>query len=103
MIALRRLIERGIRHPLLGPLCLILLALLLAFTVIHGAHDQIHQGELVVCIALLIAAVISIAVPRLQIVRLIAASVSRAPPSATLNPKTATTRPFRAAPVPLRR
>src|SRR6266496_3263259 len=63
VIALRRTIERGVRHPLLGPLCLILLALLLAFTVVHGAHDHIHEGELVVCIAFLISAVASL-VPR---------------------------------------
>lgn len=81
---------------------MILLALLLAFTVLHGVHDQIHEGELVVCVVFLISAVISIAVPRLYVARLVAASVSRAPPSALLEPNTAIVPLIQAAPVPLR-
>lgn len=43
MIALRQTIERGLRHPVLGPLCVLLLALLLAFTFLHSlehGHDD---------------------------------------------------------------
>ena len=102
VIALRRTIEQGVRHPLLGPLCLILLALLLFFTVVHGAHDQIHEGELVVCIAFLITVLVSLALPQLLVVRITATSSSRAPPVAAVRPRTASSHPFRAVPVPLR-
>ena len=39
MIALRRRIERGLANPWLRPLFVVLLALLLAFVVLHTAHD----------------------------------------------------------------
>lgn len=80
VIALRRTIERGLRHPLLGPLCLVPLALLLVFTVAHGAHDQIHDGELIVCVALLVSALVSLVLPRLPAVGIVARPPARAPP-----------------------
>ena len=76
MIALRHQIERGVRHPVLGPFFLFLLALLLVFSVIHGAHDQIHSGELMVCVALLVGVLVLLTLPRLPDV----VSVSRRPP-----------------------
>ena len=39
MIRLRRLLERGRRHPLLGPIVLILLVLLLAMVCFHATQD----------------------------------------------------------------
>ena len=81
MIELRRKLDRGLRHPLLGPLCLVLLALLLAFTVMHGAHDQMHDvGELIVCVALLIGAIVSLTMPRLRDVAVTARRAPRGPP-----------------------
>ena len=83
MIELRRKLERGLRHPLLGPLCLLLLALLLAFTVMHGAHDQMHDaGELVVCVAFLLGAIVSLAMPRLFDGVVTAMRAPRGPPPA---------------------
>ena len=65
MIELRRKLEWGLRHPLLGPVCLVLLALLLAFTVVHGAHDQIESCcELVVCIAIVFTVLVCVRPPR---------------------------------------
>lgn len=100
MIALRRTIERGVRHPLLGPLCLILLALLLVFTIVHGAHDQIHDGELIVCIAFLLTALMSLVLPQLPSVRVIALRPSRAPPAPRLAVRPVLRTPI--APIPLR-
>ena len=58
MIALRRRLERGLRHPVLGPLCLLLLAILVAFTVLHGVHDQLHSSDdVIVCVAILVSAI----------------------------------------------
>lgn len=103
MIALRRRIERGIRHPVLGPLCLVLLALLLAFMVIHGAHDQIHEGELMVCVAFLISAIVSLVMPRLREVVAIAPRQARGPPPrARRVAQPVLARCFASAPVPLR-
>lgn len=40
MIQLRQTLDRGRRHPILGPLLVLLLVLLLAMTFLHGAHDS---------------------------------------------------------------
>jgi hypothetical protein len=83
VIELRRKLDRGLRHPLLGPLCLILLALMLAFTVVHGAHDQMHDaGEMIVCVAFLLSAIVSLAMPRLRDVVVVALRAPRGPPAA---------------------
>lgn len=102
MIALRRTIERGVRHPLFGPLCLLLLALLLAFTVLHGAHDQLQEsGEFVVCLAIVITVLLSLVVARLPALRVVFLPVSRGPPcQLPLPPVSPPAR--RTAPVPLR-
>lgn len=97
------MIERGVKHPLLGPLCLILLALLLAFTVIHGAHDQLHEsGDLVVCLAIVIALLLSFVVAELPVLRVVFVSGSRGPPRRRVLPA-AVPPALRAAPIPLRR
>ena len=80
MIELRRKLERGLRHPLLGPVCLLLLALLLAFTVVHGAHDQIESCcELVVCIAIVFIVLVCIRPPRARSLSALV-QVPRGPP-----------------------
>ena len=101
VIALRRTIERGVRHPLLGPLCLILLALLLAFTVLHGAHDQLHESsDLIVCLAIVVVALGSLALAQLPVFRLVFVPGPRAPPSPSLPPRRLSV--LRAARIPLR-
>jgi glycerol uptake facilitator-like aquaporin len=40
MIRLRQTLDRGRRHPILGPLLVLLLVLLLAMTFLHAAHDS---------------------------------------------------------------
>ena len=102
MIALRRRIERGVQHPLLGPLFLLLLAVLLVFTVIHGAHDQIHSDELIVCVAFLVAAVASLILPRLREVVVVSRRVARGPPAVVFSASPPSARPSASAPVPLR-
>ncbi len=102
MIALRRKIERGVRHPVFGPVFLVLLALLLVFTVMHGAHDQIHEGELMVCIAFLVAAVLLLILPRLNVVHVVARRASRAPPTRRVRLGARPRRLFGVAPIPLR-
>ena len=103
MIELRRKLERGLRHPLLGPLCLVLLALMLAFTVMHGAHDQMHAaGELVICVAFLIGAIVSLAMPRLHHVTVSAPHASRGPPIASIPRSLPRPRSFASQSVPLR-
>lgn len=72
---------------MLGPVCLILLALLFALTVMHSAHDQIQQGELIVCIAFLISAIVLFVVPPLCFVRVVADLSSRAPPVPLRRPR----------------
>ena len=102
VLALRRTINRGVRHPVFGPLCLILLALLVVFTVIHGAHDQIHEGKLIVCVSFLISAIVSLVLPRLPLIRLVAVRSSRAPPFVLFDTSAPPGRLFGPAPAPLR-
>lgn len=102
MIALRRQIERGIRHPVLGPFCLLLLALLLAFTVIHATHDQIHSHELVICVAFLLGALVSLALPRVRDVTASTTRVARGPPPRFSTARRVSAQPFISVSPPLR-
>ena len=55
MIPLRQALERGRRHPVLGPILLILLALLLAMVFLHATgdgHDAITEVG-VMCMVIL--------------------------------------------------
>lgn len=55
MIRLRRTLERGRAHPILGPILLIVLALLLAMVFLHAAHEG-HNAATeagVLCLAIL--------------------------------------------------
>ena len=55
MIALRRQIERGLANPWLRPLLIVLLALLLAFEVLHAAHDgNTTSGEMGICLGIVL-------------------------------------------------
>lgn len=93
VIALRRTIERGLRHPVLGPFCVLLLALLLAFTFLHSLEDGHDAGAGAplgyLCIAL--AALLLVrGAPRPSVVstpRVPSGLTGRAPPSAIAGPR----------------
>jgi hypothetical protein len=80
VIALRRRLERASRHPLLGPLVILLLMLLVAVTIAHGTHDQIaEEGLTCVAIAFTLVALVGSLLRRPPLLR--ATSVeSRGPP-----------------------
>lgn len=63
LIRLRRTLERGRRHPILGPIVLILLVLLLAMVFMHAAHDEhgaaIEAGFFCLAIVTLLGPVVS--------------------------------------------
>lgn len=48
MIRLRRRIHLTLRHPVVGPLLLVVLAVLLAFVILHGVEHGV-EGELFTC------------------------------------------------------
>lgn len=55
VIRLRRTLERGRAHPILGPILLVVLALLLAMVFLHAAHEG-HDAAAetsVLCLAML--------------------------------------------------
>lgn len=58
MIRLRRMLERGRRHPVLGPLVLVLLVLLLAMVCFHAAHEGWDGAAEVGAVCIAIAAVL---------------------------------------------
>lgn len=74
------------RHPLLGPLCILLLALLLAFTVMHGAHDQMHagDGDLILCVGFLLTAIVVLLLPLLGSLPMDRRWSPRGPPAFTV-------------------
>lgn len=82
MIRLRRVIAGAMRHPVLGPLVLILLAFTLALLAIHGTADQGLDGTVVACFALAVLMallVVLTSTPRLH--RLDGRRPARAPPA----------------------
>jgi hypothetical protein len=60
VIRLRRQIERGLRHPFVGPLLLLALAVLVAFIALHQTSETIagHAELICVAIALVLLAVV---------------------------------------------
>lgn len=65
---------------MLGPLLLVLGAVVLGFVVFHGAHDKAHGDAGIACILLgLVLLVLSI-LPRVPLVAVAAPAPARAPP-----------------------
>lgn len=60
MIRLRQSLDAAVRHPLLGPLLLLFLALVLAFVCLHVIEHGV-EGVLIACV-LLVAAGVRLAV-----------------------------------------
>ena len=79
VIWLRRQIERGRRHPILGPLVIILLVLLLCFAAAHTTSDQAAVGGYV-CVILGFLVFLSLLVPRPRPSALRIAALGRGPP-----------------------
>lgn len=61
VIRLRWQIERGLRHPVVGPLLVLLLALLIAFTILHQTSERVvgHVDLITFAIALVLLAALS--------------------------------------------
>jgi hypothetical protein len=107
VIRLRRILERGRAHPILGPILLIALVVALALLLIHAAHDggvaATEAGAICLGVATFLGLLL---IERLRShvpVPLILARGDRGPPS---RPRTHDPRPNRAAALlalPLRR
>jgi len=84
MIRLRQQIERGLRHPVVGPLLLILLAVLVVFIALHETSESIAGHVELICVA--IAIVLLAAVSLVQVLhvatRPLGTNPSRGPPPA---------------------
>ena len=108
MIRLRRLLERGRAHPILGPVLLVFLVLLLAMVFVHAAHDGMEAATEVGVICFALASFFGVAVLDWFLGRPQEARIStpgeRGPPRV---PRTAHLVPVRIAPTafktPLRR
>jgi len=90
VIRLRDLLERGLAHPLLGPLLLLVLVLLLSMVFLHVAHEGMEAatalGEL--CLGIVTALGLVLAA-RVSLVRAQEAGTSprdRGPPRARVAP-----------------
>lgn len=82
MIRLRQQIERGLRHPLVGPLLLLLLAVLVVFIALHETSEGIagHVGLFCVALALVLLAAVPFAVGLPIAARPAGRQPSRGPP-----------------------
>lgn len=82
MIRLRRDLERGARHPILGPLLILLLVLMLAFTVAHEGNEAAGAklAELCVGIALILLAFFALSQPSARAGVAVSILSTRAPP-----------------------
>jgi hypothetical protein len=80
VIRLREMLERGMRHRWLGPVLIVLFAVLLALVVLHTTADQATEAG-VVCLAFLVI-LVTLLLPRPPeiVLRLQRARAPRAPP-----------------------
>lgn len=62
MIRLRHLLERGRAHPVLGPVLIVVVVLLLAMVLVHGAHDGMDAAAEVGAICFALASFFGLAV-----------------------------------------
>lgn len=81
MIRLRQSLDAGLRHPLLGPLLLLVLALLLSFLFLHVAEHELER-LLLTCAVLAAVALRLVLAPegRLTPIRPIPATTRRGSP-----------------------
>jgi hypothetical protein len=93
VIELRRKLDRGLRHPVLGPILLILLALLMAMTVLHAVQDghdaATELGAICFAILTILGPVVLIRMPRQCPVHLLEWRRDRGPPGDRLGRTTA--------------
>ncbi len=56
MIRLRRILERGCTHPILGPLVIVFLVLVLSMVFLHAAEEGLHaaMGAGAVCFSFVV-------------------------------------------------
>jgi hypothetical protein len=84
MIRLRLTIKRGMRHPVLGPVFIVLFALMMVFVCLHGIHESQHMAtEIgVVCLGLvsLLSVLLLIRVGRAAPPPVLLVREGRAPP-----------------------
>jgi hypothetical protein len=75
-------IERARRHPVLGIVVVVLLALLLVLVALHGAHDGLdHDAAAMVCLALVVVGAVLTALVRAPLRVADRADRRRGPPS----------------------
>lgn len=86
MIRLRRMLERGRKHPVLGPIVLVLLVLLLAMVCFHAAQDgwdgAAEIGALCIGLVTMLAAVVSERARSRTPLLVVTQSLARGPPRA---------------------
>jgi hypothetical protein len=103
VIRLNQILERGRRHPLLGPLVVILLVLLVVMTALHEGHESVagDVGLLCIGIAMLLVGFVSALRTGAPLVEAVSALTPRAPPPQATAPAPLDTFAFRS--LPLRR
>jgi heme/copper-type cytochrome/quinol oxidase subunit 2 len=87
VIRLRRTLERGRAHPVIGPILLIVLALLLAMVFVHAAHDghdaAVEVGAMCLAILTILGPILLELARRFPPATVMPQRGDRGPPSAT--------------------
>lgn len=75
------MIERGRRHPVLGPLIVVLLVLLIAFTLWHEGNEAVGADAGVLCVGIALVLMLAALIAPSPSLRLVTVVVgARAPP-----------------------
>lgn len=85
MIRLRKLIDRGRRHPVLGPVLIVVLVLVIALMMFHEGHESTGADVGVLCVGIMLLLIRAV-VPRPTTPESVSAqkaTVARAPPRTT--------------------
>jgi hypothetical protein len=87
MIRLRWLLERGLRHPVLGPVLLVAMVIILAMVFLHFAEDSHEASFGTACLALAVFLGSILLRPIVRTYRSASTSVrsNRGPPTATFS------------------
>lgn len=84
MIRLRRIIECGLRHPVFGPLLLLVVVALVVFVALHGATDTLAGEAPLVCVAIVMVLLAALLVTSEFLIArsiLLGQRIPRGPPS----------------------
>lgn len=87
------MIERGLRHPVLGPLVLLLLACFLALVIFHTTADGVAKSAPFLCLMIIVALVVILVARPVRVLSPTRVPADRGPPGGVVGAPTTVFRP----------